>query len=39
MGYVGAGVQEEGEGKHTEAVLCVGIDILNSVWLHTANDV
>ena len=30
-GYVGAGAQEEGEGKHTDAVICVGIDILNSV--------
>ena len=33
LGYVGAGAQEEGEGKHTESVICVGIDILNSVFL------
>lgn len=28
---MGTGAQEEGKGKHTEAVLCVGIDLLNQV--------
>ena len=32
IGYIGAGEQKEGEGKHTDAILCLGIDILNSVF-------
>lgn len=31
LGYVGGGAQEEGKGKHSDSVICVGIDILNSV--------
>ena len=37
-GLIGTGAQEEGKGKHTEAVICVGIDMLNGVLFPEFRD-
>ena len=38
-GFIGTGAQEEGKGKHPEAVICVGIDLLNMVVFLEFHDV
>lgn len=31
LGFLSSGAQQEGKGRHTSSVICVGIDITNTV--------